>query len=97
VGGTPTGTVTFKLFGPNNPTCDPAGADPVYTEADVALNGSGGALTDNQSFVVSTANASQYKWLVSYSGDDNHLGITGSCGSENFVLTISNGGAVTSP
>jgi hypothetical protein len=96
-GGTPTGTVTFQLFGPDNDTCAPDGAAPVYTEAGVALNGSGGALTDNQSFVVDTASASRYRWLVSYSGDANHLGITGSCGSENFLLTISNGSAVVSP
>jgi hypothetical protein len=96
-GGTPTGTVTFKLFGPNNPTCDPNGADPVYAEAGVALNAGGSALTNNTVYSISTASSSQYKWLVSYSGDANHLPITGSCGDENFTLTINNGGTVNSP
>lgn len=96
VGGTPTGTVTFKLYGPNNATCDPAGAAPVYTESAVGLNAGGSAVTSNATFAVSSASASQYKWLVSYSGDDNHLPISGSCGSENFLLTITNGSAVTS-
>lgn len=95
-GGDPTGTVTFKLFGPNNATCDPAGPAAVYTEADVALSGAGTAITSNGTFSISSASASQYKWLVSYSGDDNHLPIAGSCGSENFTLTINNGSAVTS-
>jgi hypothetical protein len=95
-GGTPTGTVTFKLFGPSNPTCDPNGAAPVYSEAGVALV-SGSAVTSNATYSISTASASQYKWLVSYSGDSNHLPIAGSCGDESFTLTINNGGTVSSP
>src|SRR5439155_1092715 len=39
-GGTPTGTVTFKLFGPNNATCAAGGAAAVYTEAVGLTNGS---------------------------------------------------------
>lgn len=97
VGGTPTGTVTFKLFGPGNATCDPNGAAPVYSEVDVALNGGGSAVTSNSTFSINAASSSQYKWLVSYSGDSNHLPITGSCGDENFTLTIDNGGTVSSP
>jgi len=59
-GGTPTGTVTFKLFGPNNATCAAGGAAAVYTEA-VGLT-SGTASTSNGSvpanaFSVSAANA----------------------------------------
>ena len=97
-GGTPTGTVTFTLFGPLNPTCDPNDPDGhVYREAGVALNGSGSAVTNNTSFSITSATSSQYKWLVSYSGDSNHEAISGSCGGENFTLTIDNGGTVNSP
>ena len=95
-GGTPSGTVTFKLYGPDNSTCAADGAAPVYTESNVGLNSGGSAVTSNSSFSISAASASQYKWLVSYSGDTNHLPLNGSCGSENFTLTISNGSAVTS-
>ena len=54
VGGTPSGTVTFKLFGPNNPTCDPAGAAAAYTEPPVTLNGGGSAVTNNTTFSMSS-------------------------------------------
>jgi hypothetical protein len=88
-GGTPTGSVTFKLFGPNNPTCDPSGAAAVFEQTRTLVGGS--ASTDNTTFVISSASASQYKWLVVYPGDDNHTGITSPCGTENFTVTINNG------
>jgi hypothetical protein len=87
-GGTPTGTVTFKLFGPNNATCAAGGAAAVYTEAVGLTNGT--ASTSNGSFTVSVAAASTYKWLVVYGGDATHDGITSSCGTEQFTLTIDN-------
>ncbi len=96
VGGTPSGPVTFSLFDPSNQTCSAAGSAPVYTET-VGLNPSGSALTNNTSFTISSATSSQYKWLVSYSGDAKHLGITGKCGDENFTLSIDNGLGVSSP
>jgi hypothetical protein len=96
VGSTPSGTVTFSLFDPSNQTCAAGGSAPVYTET-VPLNPSGSAVTNNSSFTIGSATSSQYKWLVSYSGDATHLGITGTCGGENFTLSIDNGGTVSSP
>jgi hypothetical protein len=87
-GGTPTGSVTFKLYGPDNATCDAQGAGAVYTETVQLSNGS--ASTSNTTFWVSTASASTYKWLVVYGGDANHDGTTGTCGTEAFTLTIKN-------
>jgi len=87
-GGTPTGTVTFKLYGPNNATCSAQGASAVYTETVTLTNGS--ASTSNTTFSVSTASASTYKWEVVYGGDANHDGTTGTCGTEAFTLTIKN-------
>jgi hypothetical protein len=87
-GGTPTGTVTFKLFGPGNATCDPQGASAVYTETVTLVNGSGG--TTNATFSVSAASASTYRWLVVYGGDTKHNGVTSSCGTEQFTLSIQN-------
>ncbi len=34
--------------------------------------------------------AGSYKWLVSYSGDANHLANAGVCGDETSSLTINN-------
>ena len=85
-GGTPTGSVTFELFGPNNPTCDAAGVSPVYTQT-VPLS-SGSASTSNTTFSVKSASSDDYKWLVAYSGDSTHEGATSACGTEHFTLTI---------
>jgi hypothetical protein len=85
-GGTPTGTVTFKLFAPDDATC--AGS-PVYTETVSLTNGS--ASTSNSTFSVNAADASTYRWLVEYGGDATHEGATSACGTEHFTLTIVNG------
>jgi hypothetical protein len=87
-GGTPTGSVTFKLYGPDNANCDPSGPAAKDTET-VALGADGTAKTNN-SFAVSSALASTYKWLVSYPGDGTHDGVTSACGTEHFDLTIAN-------
>jgi hypothetical protein len=89
-GGTPTGNVTFKLFGPDNTTCDASGAAAVFSQV-VALNGSGVAATTNSTFSVSTASSSVYRWLVTYPGDATHSGTTSACGTEQFTLSITNG------
>ena len=85
-GGTPTGNVTFELFGPADTTCS---GSPAYSET-VPLSG-GSASTSNTTFDVSSATADDYKWKVTYPGDANHLGTTSPCGKEHFTLTIVNG------
>jgi len=82
--------VTFKLFA----TSDCSGS-PSYSETKPLVSGK--AATDNTSFDIDAASDSTYKWLVSYEGDAKHVGITGSCGAENFTLSIDNGGTVSSP
>jgi hypothetical protein len=88
-GGPLTGSVTFKLFGPDNATCDPSGAAPKYTETVPLDNGT--ANTDNTEFSVNAANSGNYKWLVEFnSGDENHTDATSACGKEAFTATIDN-------
>jgi hypothetical protein len=58
----PTGTITFKLYGPNEPTCT---GDPVST-SHVTVNGNGSY--DSEPFT--PTHAGTYRWVVSYSGDD---------------------------
>ncbi len=84
-GGTPTGTVSFYLYGPNDATC---ALSPVFTQEGVALVG-GVAATDNTSLAVSSGTAANYRWKVVYGGDDNHNGKTSAC-TENFTVTIAN-------
>jgi hypothetical protein len=87
-GGTPTGSVTFKLFGPNNSTCDSNGAAAKYSETVTLVGGS--AATTNGTFHIDAATADTYKWLVTYGGDGTHDGTTSACGTEHFDLTIAN-------
>jgi hypothetical protein len=83
-GGTPTGSVTFKLY--NNTDCS---GTAVYTQNNVNLV-SGTANTNNTSFSVDQASSGNYKWLVEYSGDAKHESATSACGKEAFTATIDN-------
>jgi hypothetical protein len=85
-GGTPTGTVDFALYGPNDANCS---GTPAYTENNVMLD-NGTANTDNTDFSVNAAGSGNYKWVVTYSGDDTHDGATSACGKEAFTATIDN-------
>jgi hypothetical protein len=85
-GGTPTGTVNFALYGPDDANCS---GTPVYTENNVPLD-NGTANTDNTNFSVDAGGSGEYKWIVEYSGDDTHDGATSACGKEAFTATIDN-------
>jgi hypothetical protein len=92
-GGTPTGTVSFQLFGPDNPTCNPSGESAVYSEPNVQLvnvNGVMTAATTNTAHAITAASSSEYHWVASYSGDATHEPSTSNC-TESFTLTIDNG------
>ena len=91
--GTPGGTVDFSLYGPNNATCDPSGAAPVYSELGVALDGNGEAKTSNNGTYVNDEGT--YRWLTEYSGDATHNPSTSECGVEQF--TIDNHAAPATP
>lgn len=74
----PSGNVTFTLFGPTDPTC--AGT-PLSTTigAVVARNATSGN-------VVATS-AGTYNWVAVYGGDANNGPATSPCGSEQVVVT----------
>ena len=77
------GTVTFKLFDPNDATCS---GTPAYTQT-VSVNGNGTYSTSNTTFYATTTG--EWRWLVVYSGDSNNTGTTSACGVENFTITNS--------
>jgi hypothetical protein len=83
-GGTPTGTVDFALYGPNDANCS---GTPAYSEENVDLT-SGVANTNNTSFSVDQADSGNYKWIVHYDGDATHVEATSPCGKEAFTATI---------
>ncbi|MCW2877517.1 MAG: hypothetical protein JWQ95_1617 [Sphaerisporangium sp.] len=74
----PTGTVTFKLYGPADTTC----ATPMATRTDT-LSGSGTAASGN----VTIGAAGTYRWAATYSGDANNNSVTSPCSAEQVTVT----------
>jgi uncharacterized repeat protein (TIGR01451 family) len=88
-GHSPTGTVTFVLYGPNDATC----ATPIFTSANRPL--SGGQAT---SAAFTTSQAGTYRWIATYNGDANNNSVSGACNdaNESVVVTKTNPGITTS-
>src|SRR5918992_1683406 len=74
----PTGTVTFRLFGPGDTAC----ATPIATRTDT-LSGSGTAASGN----VTIGAAGTYRWTATYSGDANNNSVTSPCSDEQVEVT----------
>ena len=74
----PTGSITFNLYGPNDETCS---NEPIYTQT-VALSGS--SATTSPGFT--TTAAGTYEWTASYAGDGNNKPASSGCGDESVVI-----------
>ncbi len=83
----PTGTIVFKIFGPNDNTC----AGSTVTLSSSTVNGNS-AYTS--SAFTPSAGAGTYEFAVSYSGDGNNALFTATCGTE--TLTVSKAAPVIS-
>jgi hypothetical protein len=70
----PTGTVTFNVYGPNDPTC---ANDSVFTSAITLVSPGTTATSDPYPPVTSGT----YFWTASYSGDINYNPVTPTCGA----------------
>ena len=81
-GASPTGSITFRLYGPNDATCTGA---PVFTSNAIAVNGNG-SYTSAPGFT--SAALGTYRWIASYSGDANNAAIPGACNGANESATI---------
>ena len=80
-GTAPGGTITFRLFGPNDATCSGA---PIFTST-VNVNGNG--TYTSASFTPTTPGA--YYWVASYSGDGVNNGpVSSTCGAPNQSITV---------
>ena len=75
----PTGTVTFTLYGPGDPTCSGA---PAFTSTGPVSGGT--AASANFTTVV----AGTYSWVASYSGDGQNAAATEPCGSPNESVIV---------
>ena len=76
------GTITFRVYGPNDATCT---GTPAFTSAAVPVSGNG---TYSSGTFTPTA-AGTYRWIASYSGDlPNTLAVAGSCNDANEASVI---------
>jgi hypothetical protein len=82
----PTGTVTFKLFGPSNPTCSGT-SGLVFPAQTVTLSGTATGGTASTSNTTHVSAAGTYRWLATYSGDTNNSATSSPCGAESFTIT----------
>jgi len=76
-GSSPTGTLTFRAYGPDDPTC--ARGDVFSSARSVAGNGT------YQSAEFKPARSGEYKWIVAYSGDNSNAPATTACGAATQV------------
>jgi hypothetical protein len=76
-GASPTGTVTFNLYGPGDNTC----TTPIATRTS-PLSGNTAS-----SGPVTAGGPGTYNWVATYNGDANNSPVTSPCGSEKVVVT----------
>jgi hypothetical protein len=78
-GDSPTGTVGFELFGPDDPTCSDG---PVSSQSAPLIGGSA------SSAPVTVSTPGVYQWVASYGGDENNGPISGQCGDSGESSTV---------
>jgi hypothetical protein len=75
-----TGTITWNLYGPGDPTC----SAPLQTFTDTNITGDGTYLSPTYT----TTSTGTYRWIASYSGDGNNLSTSGACNDPNEQSTV---------
>jgi hypothetical protein len=76
----PTGTITFNLFGPDDPTC----ARPAIFTSVKPVNGNANYASD--SFTATAAGT--YQWVATYSGDANNAGAATQCNDPKEQVAV---------
>jgi IPT/TIG domain-containing protein len=85
VGGEPpTGSVTFDVFAPSDPSC---ASSPVFTSTD-QLDSTGTTATSSP---FTAASAGTYHVIASYGGDSNYLPQTTACSDQGEAVTVTPG------
>ena len=79
-GASPTGTLTFTLFGPDDPTCSRPAVRPLADP----VNGDG----SYASGAVTPTAAGTYQWTVAYSGDGANAPASTGCGAPGASVSV---------
>ena len=88
-GNTPTGTITFNLYGPDNATCSGA---PIFASPK-AVAGNGSYTSD----AFTPTAAGTYRWVASYSGDANNAAVTTACDDPAETVVVTAGPVLATP
>jgi hypothetical protein len=84
----PTGTITFQVFGPQDPAC----AKPLSpAQAPVAVSGDG----DLASGAVVATQVGRHRWIASYSGDAKNNSVATGCGDPGETSVVVRHGYIT--
>ena len=79
------GTVTFRLYGPNDATCSGA---PTFTDTrPLTLNSAQTGTAQSTSFTPGSPGV--YRWVATYNGDVNNTPVSGACGEPSETRTVS--------
>jgi hypothetical protein len=81
-GNSPTGTITFTAYGPNDATCSNT---PVYASSAVTVSGNGNY---GNSPAFTPATAGTYRWRAFYLGDSNNAGVSTPCNAANETSVV---------
>ncbi|MEM1332122.1 MAG: LPXTG cell wall anchor domain-containing protein [Actinomycetota bacterium] len=79
-----TGTVTFRLYGPDDATCD-GGA---IFESTVNISNTQTQVTSE---AFTPTEIGTYRWIASYSGDRNNNAVAGACNDANESVVVDRG------
>lgn len=77
-----TGTVSFRLYGPDDATCT---GTPIFEDLDNAYPSTGGPLASD-GFTPTLAGT--YRWIAGYSGDTNNAAVSGLCNDANESTVV---------
>ena len=80
-GSSPTGTISFTLYGPDDADCT---GTPAFTSGPVTVSGNGSYVSP--SFSPTTAGV--YRWTATYSGDADNTPAGGACNALNESVTV---------
>jgi hypothetical protein len=81
----PTGTVTFSLFSPSNPTCSIGeGSTGSVQTVTVPLGTDGSA--SSAAMPYTTVEVGTYNWIAKYSGDANNKSVSTACTDEQVTV-----------
>lgn len=79
----PGATVSFRLYGPADPTC---ASTPVFESLNVAYPPAGGPVT---SASYTPIQAGTHRWVATYNGDANNNSVAGTCGDPSETTDVS--------